>query len=1236
MTTATTQIVITAKDSTAAAFASVNSGLTGLSGTAARLGSTLSALGAGAFVGSLASFTRQTLEAQDQLFKLSQKTGLAVESLAGLEFAAEQSGVELDKVARATRVFRELVIEAGDSSSTAAKQLKSLGLSYQDLKDLSPEKQLLALADALSKFSKQDQAVAFTSVFGQKMADLIPLLSGGSKNLAELIEQGKKLNPVTEQSARQAERFNDQLNLLNKSVSALGREFVQGMIPGLTAVADKMVQVTQQSGFLAGALAGVKELFVQSFGNPKILGDVGQIRREILKTQETIAQMSTKKDSIFFDRNALEHEKEKLAQLEIDLQKAIGRSREIISAQDANTESTKKFAIALEDANKPVARRAAGVDSLTKKINDQSRIESEYIKLLKIERQAQQDLLKPYQQSARSAEERLQSMRQENQAMQLARTRQISLEEAIELTTIARLEEQKVIAKDTNAVAAINQEIAARKQMVGIIQSNEARNAGNKIREAELQAYEQFSIQAARNIQTNLAFGIEEGFRNGFKSGVRGLLDGLVNTVSNVISQVLAAKLLQNTGLGASLGLFGGGIGGTGSSSSNVLNAASLGVNAASFIRSGFGLNSFIGGGLARIGGSSVLGSFGAGMAGGAPAASFIAAESATAGAGLAAGMGSAFAAAAGPLMIAAAATAGFRALAGDKRLGGGFGNALNTIGDIPIIGDLIPIIPIINGLFGRGPLKQKSTTLSGTIGAEGFTAGALQTDFVAKGGLFRSNKNDFARVDAVTGQVSTDNKKLTEFANQLSKASKDIIGLINETTLSTTKNLRLIAGDLKLSTAGLEAFNHEINLTSEKGKGLTEEQIGAEIEKISDSLARSLIPEIDNLAKRGETAMQAVSRLGLEFESLVSAGVLLGSTLDDARRFILSASFDQRTAFVDAAGGIDALGQKAAFFADNFLTEAERIAPVSQRITEELGKLGIAGDITKEQFKQLVQSFGAVNGITQETLQSLLNLAPAFVQVRNYSEELTRVERERAEQERQRIQQERERHLSEARRFGEEISRGNDARRRSVINKLLQGTDNALAAINDHLSKLKSLSDSIKSATQSISPQRLEDARNNIISALSFDRKGNLRGIKDINLLDQQSIGTLSSQTGAGFTNRADFMRSQGINFQILRLLADATRRSILSETGAANIFQRERNKIPSFDVGGIVPETGIALVHKGERVINPQQNEAIVKLLQDLIGAVKSGSVYSQNTFTLLRDMTNDGLALNTRAAV
>ena len=377
MSTTTTQINITAKDSTAAAFASANNNLSSFASSALKASAVLSTIGAGAVVSSMAAFAKQTLEAQDELFKLSQKTGVAVESLAGLEFAAEQSGVELEKVAKATRVFRELVVEAADSSSEAAKKLSQLGLSYKDLKDLSPEKQLLALADALSKFGKEDRPIALTSTLGQKMADLIPLLSNGSGELQKLIEQGKKLNPVTEESARKAEQFNDQMNLLSKSVSALGREMIQGLIPGFARIADEMVKVTQQSGFLSGALAGVKQLWVESFGNPKILGDVGQIRREIFKTQDAINSLEKKRGSFFFDENALLHEKEKLVALQNDLQGAIVKSREIITAQDANTESTKRFTVALESTNKPLATRGEKIDLIAKKMADQSRIESE-------------------------------------------------------------------------------------------------------------------------------------------------------------------------------------------------------------------------------------------------------------------------------------------------------------------------------------------------------------------------------------------------------------------------------------------------------------------------------------------------------------------------------------------------------------------------------------------------------------------------------------------------------------------------------------------------------------------------------------------------------------------------------------------------------------------------------------------------------------------------------------------
>ena len=952
MTTATTSIVITAKDSTAAAFASVNSGLGGLASNALKVTGALSAIGAGAVIGSMAAFAKQTIDAQDNLFKLSQKTGLAVESLAGLEFAAEQSGVELDKVARATRAFSLLVVESADATSSSAKKLQSLGLEYKNLKDLTPEKQLLALADALNKFSREDRAVAFTSAFGQKMADLIPLLSGGSKNLEELIAQGKKLNPVTEESARKSEQFNDQINLLNKSVSALGREMVQGIIPSLTRVSNEMIKAAESGGLLSGALAGIKQLFIESFGNPKILGDVGQIRREILKTQDAIGKISANKDSVFFDKNALDHEKEKLTQLEIDLQSAIGKSREMFAAQDANAASTKKFTIATEDSGKALTAKSTSVDKLTARMNDQSRIESEYIKLLKAERQAQEDLLRPYQQSARSAQDRLESMQQEVQALALSKANQISLEQAIELTTIARLEEKAVITKESGAVAAINQEIAARKQMVSIIQSRDAQAAGDRIRSQELQAYDQFSIQAARNIQTNLAFGIEQGFRNGFKSGISGLLNGIANTVADIVSQVLAQKLLQSSGIGGSLGLFGGGGGGA----SGAFNIASIGSNAASLLRGGFGIPSLIGGGLRAVGSGSVA-AFGGGLAG--DAIGGLAAGGFTSGAASAASMGAAIGAVAGPLMVAFVATQGFRALAGDKRIGGGFGKGLNAVGDIPILGDFLPIIPLLNGLFGRGPMKFRQQSLQGTASQSGFD-GDITNVFRAKGGLLVGNKHK-----SVTEQFSLEQQTLFD------ATLKGFYGAAHN-----------FAENLGLSTDLVDGFTKDIQIKSEKGKQLTEEAITSMLQGIGNDIAKNVLPIADDLRKAGEDSFATLSRLSDELSSVTNAGRILGLSLADSRSIMLGVAFDVRTAFIDAAGGAQSFNEKLNFVAQNFLTPQRRLEIASESLNKQLTDLSVSADITKDQFFELLQQTAQLGDAAK--FSGLLDVADDLTEVRD------------------------------------------------------------------------------------------------------------------------------------------------------------------------------------------------------------------------------------------------------------
>lgn len=475
------------------------------------------------------------------------------------------------------------------------------------------------------------------------------------------------------------------------------------------------------------------------------------------------------------------------------------------------------------------------------------------------------------------------------------------------------------------------------------------------------------------------------------KSAMESIGESIKIAILDVLYQLTIRKWVIN--IGASLSGFGG-IGAANAAVDggvSALNMASMASSGFGLLKSGFGVPSLLSGMGSYLPGSA--GSFFAGMGVSGTQAAAQAGASAlwgASGAGTAASMGASFASIAGPAIAVAAVDQIVRMLAGDKLIGGGVGKVLNYV---PVLG------PLLNGLFGRGPMKQQGTALTGEIGAEGFESGYLQTRFKAKGGLFRSDKIDYARIDAMTGEVWTDNNKLLDFANDLSETGKELFGLINDTTKQTSSSLRQIGQDLGVSTEGIDGFRHSINLLSEKGQMLTEEQIGQEIEKITDGLAHSLLPQVDELAKRGETALQTVSRLGTEFTALVDAATLiLGKSAADARAMILGSTFEGRTGFVDAAGGADALSQMAQYFAANFLTDAERLAPAKEALNTELNSLGLSIDLTRDQFRDLVQSFGEVGGVSEELFISLLKLAPEFVNVRNAQDALAESARNAAQ----------------------------------------------------------------------------------------------------------------------------------------------------------------------------------------------------------------------------------------------
>jgi len=305
--------------------------------------------------------------------------------------------------------------------------------------------------------------------------------------------------------------------------------------------------------------------------------------------------------------------------------------------------------------------------------------------------------------------------------------------------------------------------------------------------------------------------------------------------------------------------------------------------------------------------------------------------------------------------------------------------------------------------------------------------------------------------------------------------------------------------------------------------------------------------------------------------------------------------SIAARTEFVDAAGGIEALSTKTSFFFQNFLSQSEQFAVKSSALADGLKKLGLSADTTIDQFKALVQATGTSN----ELRIGLLDLAPAFLEVKNAVQETA----SSIESVKDSI-----------------VSLSADFANSSLVN--------AISLINNEIEKLVSFAESLKSTVEDIQPQSLESARNQIIEATRAAKSGKITDVSG-------ALATISGQTSAGFSNRRDFEISKSLSISLISKLAESIsgsinfrRASIADDTNRVSRLQG----IQSFASGGVVPKTGLALIHKNERVINPQQNEAIVDLLKIVADAVKSSGYSTDQMYSLLRNMTNNGTALNT----
>lgn len=180
----------------------------------------------------------------------SLRTGIAVEQLSQLKYAAGQAGVDFEGLQAAIqRMNRNL---SGLSNSTVAtKALKDINLPMQQLRGLKPDEQFKKISDAIAGVESPTlRAAAAMALFGghggTTGAQLLPLILQGSAGIGKLMDQANALGlTMSTTDAFAALQFKQRLSDLWAVVSMGSFRLGGELAPSLTVVINLFLRANK-------------------------------------------------------------------------------------------------------------------------------------------------------------------------------------------------------------------------------------------------------------------------------------------------------------------------------------------------------------------------------------------------------------------------------------------------------------------------------------------------------------------------------------------------------------------------------------------------------------------------------------------------------------------------------------------------------------------------------------------------------------------------------------------------------------------------------------------------------------------------------------------------------------------------------------------------------------------------------------------------------------------------------
>lgn len=263
---------ITSQLTGAAASAGTSAGSVGGSNFASALGRGLGVAGAAvaattaAIVGTGTALYNSTAAAAaygDQIDKTSQRLGMSAQAYQEWDYVMQLAGTSMSENSAAFRTLTNQLDAAMNGSSEAAANFEALGLSMDDISNMSREDVFASIITGLQGMEDTTERAALANdLLGRSAQALTPLLNMTAEETRAAIDTANEYGIVMSGEAVTASAdFTDALTTMNATVTGLKNSMLTELMPSMTTVMNGLSKVfAGDEAGMAEVTAGVSDL----------------------------------------------------------------------------------------------------------------------------------------------------------------------------------------------------------------------------------------------------------------------------------------------------------------------------------------------------------------------------------------------------------------------------------------------------------------------------------------------------------------------------------------------------------------------------------------------------------------------------------------------------------------------------------------------------------------------------------------------------------------------------------------------------------------------------------------------------------------------------------------------------------------------------------------------------------------------------------------------------------------